>query len=73
MAYKLGPTGKKEKKKRAHFKGLALLKQARLTILHLSYIHFRGKGKKGGKKVSVPFRKDFGELSTLRSFCSGTY
>ncbi|KAM7434696.1 3 flap structured DNA binding [Porites harrisoni] len=30
-----------------------------------------GKGKKRGKKVSEPFRKDFGELSTLRSFCSG--
>ena len=33
--------------------------------------YFRGKSKKAGKKVLEPFRKDFGSLSSLRSFCPG--
>ena len=31
----------------------------------------RGKSKKCGNKFLQPFRKDFGSLSTLRSFCAG--
>ncbi|KAL9988747.1 hypothetical protein ACROYT_G003230 [Oculina patagonica] len=50
----------------------ALLKSISLIVVDESHtVETWGKGSKRGKRVSEPFRKDFGALSTLRSFCSG--
>ncbi|XP_068738681.1 uncharacterized protein [Montipora capricornis] len=50
----------------------ALKRQLSLIVVDESHtVETLGKSKKAGKKVLEPFRKDFGSLSSLRSFCPG--
>ncbi|XP_068671291.1 probable ATP-dependent DNA helicase RecS [Montipora foliosa] len=50
----------------------ALKRQLSLIVVDESHtVETWGKSKKAGKKVLEPFRKDFGSLSSLRSFCPG--